>query len=462
MLEFLALSLAIFLDSIQAASILGDSKVSAAWYAGWHAEQFPLSSVSWSKYSQLTYAFATTTPDVNVLFLADSDEEFLPKFVAAAHQNDVLASLSIGGWTGSRWYSSNIGSAANRTAFVNTVTKLVTKYNLDGLDFDWEYPNHQGVGCNVINSDDTANFLAFLQELRQTSIGKNLTLSAATSLKPWMDASGQPSKDVSAFSKVLDYIAIMNYDVWSNEFSPTAGPNAPLNDTCAPTADQTGSAVSSVQAWLNAGFPVNQIALGVPSYGHSFVVDPSAALQNSSKPANTTTLASYPPYNASKGHTGDSWDDDGGDDVCGVFQGPSGVYNFWGMIADGYLDVNGSVKKGIDYRFDECSQTPYVYNPKTQTMVSYDDMKSFTAKGQFIGSNGLKGFAIWEAAGDSNDLLLDSILAATASGLANPNPNPPSASKTTSAPSGSIALTHSLTNVILPLLLWIILGFGQL
>lgn len=40
------------------ASNLGESRVATAWYAGWHAEDFPLSKVSWSKYTQLTYAFA--------------------------------------------------------------------------------------------------------------------------------------------------------------------------------------------------------------------------------------------------------------------------------------------------------------------------------------------------------------------------------------------------------------------
>ena len=33
-------------------------KVALAWYAGWHATDFPLSKVSWSKYTHLTYAFA--------------------------------------------------------------------------------------------------------------------------------------------------------------------------------------------------------------------------------------------------------------------------------------------------------------------------------------------------------------------------------------------------------------------
>ena len=35
------------------------SKVASAWYAGWHSTTgFPLSKVSWSKYTHLTYAFA--------------------------------------------------------------------------------------------------------------------------------------------------------------------------------------------------------------------------------------------------------------------------------------------------------------------------------------------------------------------------------------------------------------------
>lgn len=124
--------------------------------------------------------------------------------------------VSVGGWTGSLFYSSNVGSAENRTAFVKTVTDLATKYNLDGIDFDWEYPGSQGIGCNVVTPQDTTNFLEFLQELRQDPVGKNLILTAATSIFPWKDASGAQLKDVSGFAKTLDWIAIMNYDVWGS------------------------------------------------------------------------------------------------------------------------------------------------------------------------------------------------------------------------------------------------------
>jgi chitinase len=48
----------------------------------------------------------------------------------------VNASLSIGGWTGSGYFSSAVATAANRTSFVQAVVSLVTKYNLDGVDFE--------------------------------------------------------------------------------------------------------------------------------------------------------------------------------------------------------------------------------------------------------------------------------------------------------------------------------------
>lgn len=45
--------------------------------------------------------------------------------------------MSVGGWTGSLYYSTAVGSATNRTAFVKTITDLATKYNLDGVDFEY-------------------------------------------------------------------------------------------------------------------------------------------------------------------------------------------------------------------------------------------------------------------------------------------------------------------------------------
>ena len=39
-------------------------KVATSWYAGWHASDFPLSAVSWDKYTQVTYAFGCVSRQV--------------------------------------------------------------------------------------------------------------------------------------------------------------------------------------------------------------------------------------------------------------------------------------------------------------------------------------------------------------------------------------------------------------
>ncbi|KAF8970147.1 glycoside hydrolase family 18 protein [Flammula alnicola] len=376
--------------------------VATGWYPGWLGADLPPSQISWSKYSALTFAFATTTPDPSVIALDAQSAALLPTFVSEAHNNGVGALLSIGGWTGSIYYSSAVDSAENRTTFVKAVVGLATQYGLDGIDFDWEYPSRQGIGCNTISDNDSANFLSFLQELRQDPDGAQLTLTAAVGLTPFAGAGGTPMSDVSGFASVLDHIAVMNYDVWGS-WSPDVGPNAPLDDSCAPV--QAGSATSALKAWTDAQFPASKIALGVPAYGHSFHVADSAAVDSSGN------LILYPPFDKSLQPLGDS-DVPGASattDQCGNPVGVSGTFNFKGMIAAGFLDSTGAAASGIDYRFDNCSQTPFVYDATNQTMISFDDATSFAAKGKFISDNGLAGFAVWHVLGDSNDILLSAI-----------------------------------------------------
>lgn len=397
-LSFILLALPSILSVAQAQPVKSH-RVATAWYAGWRSEEFPLSSVSWDKYTQLTYSFAETTPDVNVLSLANSNEELLPEFVKTAKENGVKASVSIGGWSGSRFFSTAVATEANRTAFVKTVADFADKYQLDAIDFDWEYPGRQGLGCNTISPQDTENFLAFLQEFRKNPTGSKLTISAATSVTPFASADGTPSTNVTGFAQVFDHIAIMNYDLWGS-WSNGVGPNAPLDDTCETTERQQGSAVSAVKMWTDAGIPAEKLVLGVPAYGRTFKVIK----------ANATTaggaLAAYPnfekveiPANATL-------------DLCGVPEGPVTTFDFRVLIDQGYLTKEGKPAEGMLSRVDECSKTSFVYDEKTETMLSYDDANSFAAKGEFIKSQGLAGFAMWEASGDSEDILLDSIRAA--------------------------------------------------
>jgi len=296
--------------------------IATTWYASWHSSDFTLQDVSWSKYTAVIYAFATTTSGSSVVGLADSDKSLLPQFVETAHEYNVYALLSIGGWGGSQYFSSAVATDANRTAFAQAILNLVTQYNLDGIEIDWEYPAKQGIGCNVVSQNDTANFLLFLQKLRSMDGGQDIILSAAVAILPFIGPDGNPISDVSEFAKVLDYIEIMNYDVWGS-WDTTVGPNAPLNDTCA--ASPQGSAVSAVKAWTAAGFPTDRIILGVASYGHSFHVTPTDALDASGN------IKPYPPFDKSQQPAGDKWDSTAtGVDACGNPNVVGGVFQLLG------------------------------------------------------------------------------------------------------------------------------------
>ncbi|KAL0566408.1 hypothetical protein V5O48_015607 [Marasmius crinis-equi] len=404
-------TLLFFLLATSAPQVLcGTPRVAQAWYPGWHGKAFTPANVSWNKYTHMTYAFAelaifsVPSADLKALNMSGSGPDIFPNWVKTAKANKVKALVSIGGWTGSIYWS-NAVAPANRTKFIQTVTQFASSNKLDGLDFDWEYPASQGIGCNTINANDTANFIAFLEELRKDPIGKNLILTAATPITPYNDASGNPSINLSRFANALNYVALMDYDIWGPWVSPPlVGPNGPLDDLCADKANQQGSAVSAVVAWKKAGIPYEKMLLGVPAYGHSYSVKKADPFVNGTQ---AKGLAAYPKFDANVHPTGDRWDDPAGKDVCGNMNPAGGIFNFWGLIENGFLYPNGSAR--LPYRFDNCSKASFVYNASSEVMVAYDSVDSFNAKGKYIASKGLAGFAIWQAGGDYKDLLLDGI-----------------------------------------------------
>lgn len=115
--------------------------------------------------------------------------------------------------TVSRYFSSAVATDESRETFASNIKDAYEKFHLDGIDIDWEYPGQQGSGGNLVDPYDSRNFLSFLQVLRDV-LPPDARITAAAQTVPFTDASGDPLKDVSDFVHVLDWILIMNYDVW--------------------------------------------------------------------------------------------------------------------------------------------------------------------------------------------------------------------------------------------------------
>ena len=127
--------------------------ISAAWYPGWEATNASLSSINWQKYSLISWSFAyvfptssfehkrsytypsVTTQDPSTLSLEGSGPSFVPQFVQQAHDHGTLAGITVGGWTGSQYFSSAV-TPQNRAAFIQAVLGVVDKYGFDAIDIE--------------------------------------------------------------------------------------------------------------------------------------------------------------------------------------------------------------------------------------------------------------------------------------------------------------------------------------
>ena len=99
-----------------------------------------------------------------------------------------------------------------RDKFSNAITDAYNEYQLDGIDLDWEYCGVEGYTGNGVTPEDCDNFLEFLRVLRN-KLPTKAVITAAARVVPFAGPNARPMTDVSEFSKVLDWVMIMNYDV---------------------------------------------------------------------------------------------------------------------------------------------------------------------------------------------------------------------------------------------------------
>ncbi|KAF5390714.1 hypothetical protein D9757_002684 [Collybiopsis confluens] len=336
------------------------------------------SQIDFIKYDWIDFAFATVDANQQLYFPDSSCPGLLQQVVESAHAHGKHAKLSIGGWGGSQFFSSAVSTQSTRTTLANSMITTINNFGLDGIDIDWEYPGRLGMQGNQVSSADSNNYLLFLQLLR-SNLPPNIKLSAAVSQTPFAGNDGQPMKDVSSFAQVLDWIVIMNYDVWQSSSSP--GPNAPLSDNCHDSSQPEANAASAIKRWAAAGFPKSRQVLGSPFYGY---LSDSSATTLRSRDASASTRAIS---------------DDGT---------RTGAIMFVSLVNQGILipstSNNGQVNfvgaRGFSRYWDACSSTPFLRSPSTNQVISYDDPESLGLKARLAMSTGLRGINVWSVDGD--------------------------------------------------------------
>lgn len=317
------------------------------------------------KLTHINYAFANVENGIVVNIEGKSEIDSLNFLILNGLKNrnpDLKILVSIGGWTHSKGFSDAVLTEESRKRLTDSGIDFLLKYNLDGLDFDWEYPGYPGDN-NPFRPEDKENFIAMLKSFREAldSIesvkGKHyLSTIASGGFRGYLEVN-----DMAEAQKYLDFINIMAYDFYTGG-SKTTGHHANLYPK-----DEIGlSAQTAVEEYIEFGVPTEKIVLGVPFYGRMWKgVD-------------------------SKNN--------------GLFQ--PGKY----AMGLPYQQIFALSKSSTYSKFwDVKAGVPYLFSIQDSTWITFEDPESLVLKMKFVKEKGLAGAMFWEMSEDNTGSLLQTI-----------------------------------------------------
>lgn len=266
---------------------------------------------------------------------------------------DIKLVLSVGGW-GAGGFSGMAMTGEGRRAFALSCLEAVEKYNLDGIDIDWEYPCSDQAGIDA-DPRDRENFTLLLGELRKVLGTRSLSIAAGAG-EYFIEGA-----EMDKVARIVDYVQIMTYDM-RNGFTSEAGHHAALR---AGRGDDSGlNTVSMAEMFHKAGVPMEKLVIGAAFYSRRWtgVRDEGHGLL---QPA---------------GSTG---------------QGGPG----YSEITEEFIEENGFTRY-----WDEEAGAAYLFNGSE--FISYESPEAIALKCRYVKEAGLLGLMYWEHRCDTTHELL--------------------------------------------------------
>ncbi|XP_037094056.1 acidic mammalian chitinase-like [Pollicipes pollicipes] len=277
-------------------------------------------------------------PQVN-----DADLDKLAQLVRMRQQQNPLLRVCLTFAANNDAFATAAASNTSRASFAAAAAQLLQQTDLDGLDFDWEFPaffrpGHERRDFSLLLEATGAALRALPRpRLLTAAVGGSSTI---------VDV----SYEVPRIAAALDFVSVMTYDFhFYKTLEPATGHNAPL---FASSRDRgflaTLNTNFSAHLWLDRGVPRSKLLLGLPTYGHGWHLRDSAVhglLAPASGPwkSGYVTLA----------------------DVCRLLQG------------------NGTAE------WDPFALAPYAYSGAE--WVSFEDARSMAAKASLVRALDLAG-----------------------------------------------------------------------
>ena len=304
--------------------------------------------------SHINYAFVDIKDNRAWLHNEATDTINLRKLSELKNQNPNLKILiSVGGWSWSKNFSDAVLTDTSTKNFASSAVAIVAKYNLDGIDIDWEYPGMIG-DSNTYRPEDKEHYTLLFKDLRE---GLD-SLSQTTRIKYFITTAVGGSQEyiyhteMDKVAQYADYINVMSYD-YADGHDSISGHHTNLYTSSDDTAQY--SADRSIQAFIAAGVPPEKIVIGIAFYGKGWQMqstDNNGLYRRAIQPAR------------------------------------GGGFTY---LKDSLINLNG-----FGRYWDGRAKAPYLFNTDKKIFISYDDEKSVKKKCKYVKKHHLAGAMFWE------------------------------------------------------------------
>ena len=278
-----------------------------------------------------------------------------------------------------------------RAKFVRNILDLVTTYNFDGVDVDWEFPgilSSQAGYEKYTTAVDIKNLNSLLRELRagfnqlQDANGSNYLLSVATPPTDW----GVDRYDYVTINEVCDYVNMMSYDLnKTSNASHLTHVYQPSNSYSYKFCCDFG-----VGYYTSLGLEKSKIILGCAAYGKAYKVTGSSP--NSKLPGlgATATLGQVQGY------------------------GLAGQAITWNSGTIYYTGIQTLIESGNFTQYNEYNNNgklvgSYLYSSTDNYFITYDSVLSVTEKCKYAQANNGMGVMVWAYGEDATDTIVNTI-----------------------------------------------------
>jgi chitinase len=321
--------------------------------------------------------------------------------------------ISIGGWTGSTWFSDAAATPASRRAFVQSCLDLFIRGNLpsdpatiwppqsggqgaiaglfDGINIDWEYPGiDPGNGAHH-SPQDRHNATLLLKEFRRqldelgAVSGTHYLLTADI---PGGNVNSSGSWELHQVADVVDWIDLLSFD-YHGSWDPVTGINSPFSfDPAEPSVgggalQWTWNTAGSVAYFLANGVRARSLVVGVPFYGKEYTG------------VGATNHGLYQPHGAVPSNDSPTYHDLVDTGLADANLTPIGPT----AVTAGGTGVNGFTRYVA-----AAAGAPFLYNPALEggTFISYVDPGAVAERIALVHALGLRGAWAWEISNDDD------------------------------------------------------------